>query len=322
MGSAIREARAAGSALGAYLTTVLPRARRELRRHGRLPAEKAKNAEAVAVFATLAPRARRAAAVRAIVALQVAIDLRDELEEAGGGGAAPEALARIERLDQQWRLEVATLPAHDAVLPRLEAAVERCEEGQLQTHGAGAAGPDPLERWAIGLGPAAGFRWWEVAGGASSSVAAHALIAAAADPGTTAATAALVDAAYHPPVGALTVLLDDLVDREADLAVGEHNYLDYYDSAGEAADRLGVLADRAEASIALLPNSGRHRAILAGVAGYYLSSPAAATAYAQPIRGRLLSALGPGARLLAGFSRLRRGGKRKWPGQAGNSPGP
>lgn len=322
MGSAAREIWAPAATLAAYLTTVLARARRELRRHDPLPDEKAKNAEAVAVFATLAPRAGRAAVVRAIVALQVAIDLRDELEEAGGGEAAPEALARSERLDQEWRREVATLPAHDTVLPHLEAAVERCEEGQRQTHRAAGAGPDPLERWAASLGPASDYRWWELAAGASSSVAAHALIAAAADPETTAATARLVDAAYHPPVGALTVLLDDLVDREADRAAGEHNYLGYYAGAGEAADRLGILADRAEASIALLPHAGRHRAILAGVAGYYLSSPAAATPYAGPIRERLLSALGPGARFLAGFSRLRRMRERKWPGQAGNSPGP
>lgn len=322
MGSAAKEIGAAAGTLAAYLTTVLPRARRELRRHGPLPAEKAKNAEAVAVFATLAPRPRRAAVVRAIVALQVAIDLRDELEEAGEGAAAPEALARIERLDQEWRLEVATLPAHDAVLPYLEAAVERCEEGQLQTHRAAGAGSEALERWALGLDSPSDYRWWEAAAGASSSVAAHALIAAAADPETTAPTAGLVDVAYQPPIGALTVFLDDLVDREADRAAGEHNYLGYYDSAGEAAGRLGILADRAEASIALLPHPGRHRAILAGVAGYYLSSPAAARVYAEPIRAQLLPALGPGARLLAGFSRLRRLRERKWPGQAGNSPGP
>lgn len=322
MGSAIREAGAAASALGAYLTTVLPKARRELRRHGPLPREKAKNAEAVAVFATLAPRSSRSAVVRAIVALQVAIDLRDELEEAGEVRADSQETTRIDRLEAEWRLEVAALPAHDAVLPRLEAAVERCEQGQLQTHRAAVAGRDPLERWARGLDAPPGYRWWEVAAGASSSVAAHALVAAAADPETTAATAGLVDVAYQPPLGALTVFLDDLVDREADRAAGEHNYLGYYDSADEAADRLGNLADRAEAAIALLPHSDRHRAILAGVAGYYLSSPGATTAYAQPIRERLLDALGPGARLLAGFSRLRRRGKRKWPGQAGNSPGP
>ena len=71
-----------------------------------------------------------------------------------------------------------------------------------------------------------------------------------------------------------------------------------------------------------LPQSGRHRAILAGVAGYYLSAPAAETPYARPIRRALTGDAGPGVRLLAGFMRLRRLGERKRPGQAGNSPGP
>ena len=88
----------------------------------------------------------------------------------------------------------------------------------------------------------------EVAAGASSSVAAHALIAAAADPDMTHAQAAAIDAAYNPPIGALTVLLDDLIDREADRGAGEHNYLGYYESDGEAAERLGLIAERSEVS--------------------------------------------------------------------------
>jgi hypothetical protein len=333
VGSGAREIWAAAGALVAYLTTVLPRARRELRRHSPLPDEKAKNAEAVALFATLAPSARRAAVVRAIVALQVAIDYRDTLEESGvelpglldsrGKPATrPEGHDYLEQLEAEWRREVAALASGEALLPSIERAVERCAEGQRRTHAAAGGEVEELRRWADGLDAPTGYRWWEVAAGASSSVAAHALIAAAADPGTDAAAAAAIDAAYHPPIGALTVFLDDLVDRQEDDAAGEHNYLGYYDSADEAAGRLGILADRAGASIALLPHSDRHRAILAGVAGYYLSSPAAETAYAQPIRERLLAALGPGARLLAGFSRLRRLRERKWPGQVGNSPGP
>ena len=321
MGSRSREAWAATSALGAYLTTVLPRVRRQLRRLGPLPEEKAKNAEAVAVFATLAPRSARATVVRAIVALQVAIDLRDELEESNGapGGGVT---ARIERLEHEWRLNAATLPSYDAVLPQLERAVERCRQGQLHTHLAAGQEPESLERWALDLEAPAEYRWWEVAAGASSSVAAHALIAAAANPGTSAGAAALIDVAYQPPVGALTVFLDDLVDREEDHAAGEHNYLAYYERSEDAAARLALIASRAEAALTPLPRASRHRAILAGVAGYYLSSPAARTPYAQPIRSRLLEVSGPETRILAAFARLRRSRERKRPGQAGNSPGP
>jgi tetraprenyl-beta-curcumene synthase len=321
VGSASREGGAAASALGAYLTTVLPRAQRELKRLGPLPREKRMNAEAVAVFATLAPRSERATAVRAIVALQVAIDLRDSVEETGGE-AGGEASARIEGLDERWRQALAALPAHDTVLPYLEQAIERCAQGQLYTHRAAREGPKPLRRWATGLEAPPEYRWWEVAAGASSSVAAHALIAAAGDPNTTAAAAALIDTAYHPSIGALTVFLDDLIDRDADRAGGEHNYFAYYESPEAAANRLGSIATQAETLIDQLPNSGRHRAILAGVAGFYLSAGAAETPYAQPIRDRLLGTLGQGARLLAGFMRVRRLGERRWSGRAGNSPGP
>lgn len=321
MGSAIREAGAAASALGAYLTTVLPRVRRELHELGPLSPEKEMNAEAVAVFATLAPRSERATVVRASVALQAAIDLRDNLEEADGESESAVGI-RIDRLDERWRQALATLPAENAVRAHLGRAVERCAQGQLHTHIAAREGAAPLRSWALTLEAPPDYRWWETAAGASSSVAAHALIAAAADPRTTAETGTLISEAYGLPVAALTVLLDDLVDRDADLAAGEHNYLRYYAGSDDAAERLALLAGRGEDLLAHLPACRRHRAILAGVAGFYLSATAADTPYAQPIRSRLLEVLGPGTNLLTAFMRLRRLGERRRPGQAGNSPGP
>jgi hypothetical protein len=303
---------AAASALGAYLTTVLPGARRELRRLGPLSAAKAKNAEAVAVFATLAPHPNRAAALRAIVALQVAVDLRDELEETSA--AEEDTANRLRLLEESWRREVTALPRHEAIAPLLERAVERCEEGQRRTHAAADGAVEQLREWAAELDAAPGYRWWELAAGASSSAAAHALVAAAADPDTTATQAAAIDAAYHPPVGALTVFLDDLVDRDADRAAGEHNYLDYYVSSAEAAERLAWIADRAGELIGALPHSARHRAILAGVGAFYLNAREAQAPYAAPIRERLLDALGPGTTVPAAFMRLRR--IRERPGRA------
>jgi hypothetical protein len=306
--------------LCAYLFTVLPTVRRELRRWGPLPAEKARNAEAVAVFATLAPRAARATAVRAIVALQVAIDHRDAIEEGGPVRAAD--AARLERLEASWRREASALPAHGAVSALLELAVGRCEEGQRQTHAAAAGDTERLRAWALGLEAPAGYRWSELAAAASSSVAAHALIAAAAARGTDQGTAARIDAAYFPPIGALTVLLDDLVDRAADRAAGEHNYLAYYNTPEEAGERSALIAARAESLVESLPHAARHRAILAGVAGYYLGGPGADAEFARPVRERLLGSLGPGARALTAFTRVRRLAERKRPGRAGDSPGP
>lgn len=328
-----RETAAAASALGAYLTTALPGARGELRRWRRLAEaipepgrrrralesleEKASNVEAVAVFATLAPRRRRPAVLRAIVPLQVAVDYLDTLEEAGEGGEGDDYLAA---LHAAWVREVESLPACHAVVALLRRAVDRCNEGQRHTHAA-TAGGDELRHWTEGLEAPSGYRWWEVAAGASSSVAAHALIAAAADPGTTTATAALVDAAYNPPIGALTVFLDDLVDREQDRVAGEHSYLRYYESSADAAERLAWIGQSAVAKIDRLPGARRHRAILAGVGAFYLSDSAARSEFAAPIRRRLLRSLGPGARLLTFVLRIRRLRERERPGRAGNPPG-
>jgi tetraprenyl-beta-curcumene synthase len=301
--AAARETGAALAALFAYLTTVLPRVRRELRRWRRLAEaipdperrrralaaleEKRSNVEAVAVFATLAPRRRRRAVLRAIVPLQLAIDYRDVLEEAGVADAPPDSF--LTALDTGWVREAERLAGCGAVAPTLRAAVERCAEGQRRTHAAAAGDRDGLQRWAEGLPAPDGYRWWEIAAGASSSVAAHALIALAADPEASAGAATRVDAAYHPPVGALTVLLDDFVDQEADCEAGEHSYLAYCEGAEEVTERLGTITRRAAAQLEQLPRASRHRAILSGVAAFY-SSP---------------SSLGPGADVLAAFVRLR-----------------
>jgi tetraprenyl-beta-curcumene synthase len=341
------------SALGTYQLAVLPRVRRELLgweqaaeaipdpalRATALSAlrEKNRNAEATAVFAILAPRRERPVALRAITALQTAVDYLDTLGEQpaddplANGMALHEALIEAvtpaaERSD--WyrlhphgddggylaalagacRNALAKLPAAEAVAPALRRAVRRCGEGQSHTHAAALAGPEELEGWALAQAAPPGYRWWEVAAGASSSVAAHALIAAAADPGTTAAEADLIDAAYFPPTGALTVLLDDLVDRERDVAAGEHNYMAYYSGSSDAADRLAQIAERAKAATAQLRQRGRHAAILAGVAGFYLSSTATRSEYAAPIRARMLESLGGSVRPILFAMRLKRRG--------------
>jgi tetraprenyl-beta-curcumene synthase len=316
--AAARETGAALVALIAYLTTVLPRVRRELRRWRKLAEaipdperrrralaaleEKESNVEAVAVFATLAPLRQRRAVLRAIVPLQLAIDYRDVLEEAGED-AEPDSF--LTALDCGWVREVERLAGCGAVAPTLRAAVERCAEGQRRTHAAARDGSAELQPWASTLDPSSDYRWWELAAGASSSVAAHALIATAADAAASAEAAALIDAAYHPPIGALTVFLDDLVDREADRAAGEHNYLNYYESPAEAAMRLAAIATQARTQIESLPRAARHRAILCGVGAFYLSASETTGPYEGPIRERLLAALGSGTRVLIAFMAAR-----------------
>jgi tetraprenyl-beta-curcumene synthase len=337
--------------LATYFAAIVPAVRRELRgwrgKAEAIPdaelrrqalaalADKGLNPEAVAVFAVLAPRPRRRAVIRAIVALQVAIDYLDLLgEEIAGdpleGGlqlhrALPAAVTPGAPAEDWYRLHsrnddggylsglvsacqasLGSLPAAAQVRAETVAAARRCGEGQSHTHAAARGGAAALERWASELGAPAGYRWWEIAAGASSSVAVHALIAAAADARSTAVRARAVDSAYFPPIGALTVLLDDLVDRDRDAATGEHNYMAYYPSSAAAGERLALIAAQAEAAIGALPRPGRHAAILAGVIGFYLGAEGARAPYARPVRERLLATCGPGVGSIAAAVRLRR----------------
>lgn len=296
-------------------------------------AEKASNPEATAVLATLAPRRTHQTVIRASTALQVAIDYLDSLGERPGPeplqnglqlhrslgvaltpGAEPVDWYRhhphdadggyLGRLVAACQESVATLPSQQAVLPIARGAAERCGTSQSYTHAA-IAGDGALEAWATAHFAPPGFSWWEIAAGASSSVAAHALIALAAEPGSSKAEAEAVDATYFPAIGALTVLLDDLIDREADRATGEHNYLRYYPSIAAAVERLAAIVALARAGTERLRQAGRQTAILTGVVAYYLSSPQIDSVLTGPSRRLLLDAAGPATRPLATLLRLR-----------------
>ncbi len=297
--------------------------------------EKAANPEATAVLATLAPWRARAAVIRASTALQVAIDYLDSLGEQPGPDPLGDGLALhralgvalspgaepadwyalhphgedggyLDRLVAACQEALGDLPAPAAVMAVARQAAERCGEGQSRTHAAAQGDVEQLRAWASSLGAPETFTWWEVAAGASSSVAAHALIAAAADPSSTGADAEAIDAAYFPPIGALTVLLDDLVDRDADRASGDHNYMGYYGDGEEAAARLALIARGSREATAGLRHPARHAAILSGVVAYYFSDPGATRAFAAPARSQVLRAAGPTVRPLTALLRLQR----------------
>jgi tetraprenyl-beta-curcumene synthase len=338
------------AALAVYRRTIVPGVHREQRRWvaaaGEIPdsalraaalaalRQKGLNAEATAALAILAPRARRAVAVRAMTALQTAVDYLDSLGEQPVNEPLSSGLAMHRALEEAvspcsppsdwYRLyphgddggylaglvracqdEVAALPAWEAVLPALTRAARRCGEGQSHAHAAGTDSAGGLETWATQQGAPPGYLWWEVAAGANSSVAAHALIAAAADPRTSTQDAEAVDATYFPPVGALTVLLDDLIDLEQDRDSGEHNYMTYYPSPEVAADRLALIASRARENAAGLRRRRRHAAVLAGVAGFYLSAPDVDGDLAEAIRARMLASLGASASVVLAAMRGR-----------------
>jgi tetraprenyl-beta-curcumene synthase len=300
--------------------------------------EKGSNAEATAVFAILIPRPQRSSALRAMTALQTTIDYLDTLGERPGdepladGMALHEALLEavtpgaehsdwyrwhphsqdggyLEALVTACQKEVSALPSGKAVSATARRAARRCGEGQSYTHAAAIDenGVQQMESWALRLDEQETYFWWELTAAASSSVAIHALIAAAATPETSEEEAEQIDGAYFPSISALTVLLDDLIDHESDVASGEHNYLEYYPSNEEAAERFAFIASSGKTAIAGLRRQQLHSAILTGVSGFYLSTPAAKSDYALPIRARLLETVGAAVYpILAAMRVLRR----------------
>jgi tetraprenyl-beta-curcumene synthase len=259
------------------------------------------NAEAAAVFATLVPRARWPTLVPLLVAFQVMYDYLDtvgeepvtdplrnglQLHVALAAALDPELPSvdyyahhphredggYLEQLVARCRLALPTLPAAEAALPHARRAAARCSAGQSYTHAAMREGNALLARWAGRQDRAEGYRWWEMAAGAISSVGVYALLAAATDPNTTVEEVTRVDAAYFPSICALSALLDGFVDREPDAVAANYSSFAQYATDTEAAERLGIIAIQAAAAAQGLRNGRRHGAIVAGVVGYYLSA--------------------------------------------------
>jgi tetraprenyl-beta-curcumene synthase len=268
--------------------------------------EEAFNAEVAATLATLAPRAARAPAVRAIVAFELLFDYLDgrtELELGAPitdgirlfgdftGALLPAAAARsrtqagdlgaeadqryLAALSARVRENLYRLPAASVVAPIAHAAAERCAQAQTRLHAATTMGDRQLERWAREQAAGSGLEWRAyVAGCASSVLAVHALIAAAADPRTSRRDAEQIDRAYLA-IGAVVTLLDSVVDHAADVARGQPGYIRLFANDREIADRLQALIGLALTRVQEAPNSDHHAMTLAGIVAFYTTHPGA-----------------------------------------------
>lgn len=283
---------------------------------------KHRNAEGAAAFAILAPRRRRPEVTRLLVALQSMFDYLDTLSEqpaadplANGrqlhralecaltpGAAHVDYYARHPRGDDAGFLRayvercqalVERLPGYAAAAPAVRVAAALAAEGQSLNHAGLFGTHDALARWARAQTPAgAELSWWETASAAVSTLTIHALLAEAADTTLTRVQATRLSDAYFPWITGLGTLLDSVVDRLEDSATGNHSQIGYYRSEAEAAERLGLLAERAIALAASLGQGDRHQVIVAGMACYYLATPAAATPDARAVAEHVLEALG------------------------------
>jgi tetraprenyl-beta-curcumene synthase len=280
------------------------------------------NIEGAALFATLAPAGHRRRAVRAMVAFQTAYNYLDALSELPSenpitnGDQLHQALLTAlhpdaphldyyahnpEREDGGYltaildvcRGAVGGLPSYATVAPTVRAAAGRIVDFQALNLSEEQGGHCGLERWASEVIPGGGgLEWWETAAAAGSSLAVHALIAAAAEPHLDAPDVAEIERAYFPWIGALHSLLDSLVDRREDREHARRSLLSYYPSPATAAIDLSSLALRAGRATDRLPSRHAHRVILTAMCSYYLSAPECYTAEAQTITLLLIRTLG------------------------------
>jgi tetraprenyl-beta-curcumene synthase len=161
-----------------------------------------------------------------------------------------------------------------------------------------------------------GLTWWETAAAAGSSLAVHALIAAAATPSLRDVDVEAIEAAYFPWIGALHSLLDSAVDEAEDAATGQLSLVGCYCSASAAAIRMRWLALRALQAANALPRGRRHAVLVVAMACSYLSAPEASgpdsLALDQALRGTLGVIAGPALlvfkmrRLVSGPAKCRR----------------
>jgi tetraprenyl-beta-curcumene synthase len=199
------------------------------------------------------------------------------------------------------------LPSYALVAPAARAAAARIVDYQALNLSRAQGGHGALERWATETTPqSSGLAWWETAAASGSSLAVHALIAAAATSDLDPRDIAQIDHAYHPWIGALHSLLDSLVDRREDCDGGRICLLDHYPSTTSAASRLADLALRSKTACERLPGAHAHRVTVTAMASYYLSAPECDTAEGRTIAGELTGVLGRPLSVAIAMFRARR----------------
>jgi tetraprenyl-beta-curcumene synthase len=295
------------------------------------------NPEAAAFFAVLAPKTSRPRLIRLIVAYQAMYDYLDAVNEEPAFSPLRDGLqlhralldtvqsrqtstdyythhpqhddgGYLNALANTCRDALDAFPSTAAVTPALIAAAKRCGEAQARNHAVPVEDYDQLIRWSEKQAPGSGYLWWELAAAGISCLAIHALFAAAATPKTTPREAQRIDGAYFPAVCAISALLDSLIDLPHDAYTANHSFAAHYTSSGHAAKRYAAIIADAEEQLGGLRHSRRHRIILAGITGYYLSAPEANGDFAHPVTVSAIGAARPMIWLILAIMRVRRWG--------------
>ena len=137
------------------------------------------------------------------------------------------------------RAALAELPAGAAIAAAAGRCAARGAQAQIRMHAAPLLGGAQLAEWARAQAKESELAWREyLAGAACSVLALHALIAAAADPRTSAADARAIEAAYLF-TGAVVTLLDGVIDHAEDVEAGALSYAALFEDRATARARAG-----------------------------------------------------------------------------------
>lgn len=294
------------------------------------------NLEGAAAFAAFAPRRRRAAVIRAQVALQGIYDYVDALAEQanndpiGNSRQLHQAVSRaleptaphadyyarqVSRDDGRYlaalvnacRAALASLPSQLLIAAAASRFAQRIISYQSFNMPVTLLRGDPLKAWAQQATPTQlELRWWETAASAGSSLGIFVLLAVAADSSATPREIRAIEDAYFPWIGALHSLLDNLIDIQEDRRDGQRNFVAQYTSRREAATRLRMLTKESIRHIGIMPNSVPHKLVLAGMVASYLSAKEAHLPGVRLATEHILSASGGIATVALVMLRMRR----------------
>lgn len=292
--------------------------------------------EGAVVFAVFVPPSARADVVQAIAAFEIAFDYLDNALEMpnpdpvlnshslcralgsalGSDPSHPDYyehhIARddggyLEALVNTCRAALAKLPSYSTVAEPVRRSLARIVTYQSLNHGDAEGSHDAFREWARSQSvPGTGLRWWETGAAMGSQLSVLALIAAAADPRTRTEHATAIEYAYFPWVGALSTLLDSVVDRRIDRIESQRNLVDYYGSPQIAAERLQLMTVEATRRIRSLVDAEDHALILAAMAAFFHSTPQAAAPEVRLVTRAVIDAMGAWATPPLLFLKVRR----------------
>jgi tetraprenyl-beta-curcumene synthase len=298
--------------------------------------------EGAVAFVVLAPPSMDERVVRAITAFEIAFDYLDTVVElpnpnpvantrslgqallaafepgvmhpdyyehnAGGDDAG-----YLRTLVDACRATIGGLPSFEIIAGPARLALSRIVRYQSLNHGSHDSDRKFAEWARSQTVPGTGLHWWETGAAVGSQLFVLALIAAAADPTTRPERVAAIEQAYFPWIGALSTLLDSVVDQRADRAEDQRSLVDYYSSPQIVAERLEMMAFEAQRAVLPLSDAPSHTMILAGMAAFFHSTPQALAPEVGLATRAVLNAMGGWATPALFFFKTRRALARNSP---------